>query len=294
MIKIINSLAIVTFVAVIAIGGTIAYFSDTEKSTGNTFTAGEFNLTIDSECHFNGAECICRAEGQSYAGECYWDIGGNGEFGDGEVSDDNRCYCTWDAKDLTDEKFFNLANLIPGDQGEVTISMHVEGDDYYVRSKVDNVWNKDNGCNDAETKAGDTNCGDWGGELGANMDFAFWADIGSIWGYQNDDTDPQEGDNIINSAYEYGTLGITSGDDATGDWTEIQYLGNYLKLRDGATYYMGAAWCVGDLSVDPTSYAITCNGSTAGNIIQTDSYSSDMTFEVVQATHNNSANPFGI
>ncbi|NOQ68036.1 hypothetical protein GQ568_01180 [Patescibacteria group bacterium] len=199
MAKIIKSLAVIVFVAAIAIGGTIAYFSDTETSTGNTFTAGEFNLTIDSECHFNGAECICREEGQSYEGECYWDIGGDGQFGDGEVSDDNRCYCTWDARDLTDEKFFNLANLIPGDSGEVTISMHVEGDDYYVRSKVDNIWNKDNGCNDAEKEAGDTNCGDHGGELGANMDFAFWADMGSIPYYQNDGTDPEEGDNILNT-----------------------------------------------------------------------------------------------
>ena len=44
--KIILSLAIVGVVAVVTIGGTIAYFSDTETSTGNTFTAGTLDLGL--------------------------------------------------------------------------------------------------------------------------------------------------------------------------------------------------------------------------------------------------------
>ena len=46
MTKIIKSLAIVAFVAVIAIGGTIAYFSDTEISTENTFSSGTMDFRI--------------------------------------------------------------------------------------------------------------------------------------------------------------------------------------------------------------------------------------------------------
>jgi predicted ribosomally synthesized peptide with SipW-like signal peptide len=42
--KIIISLSIIGVVAAIAIGGTLAYFSDTETSIGNTFTAGTLNL----------------------------------------------------------------------------------------------------------------------------------------------------------------------------------------------------------------------------------------------------------
>lgn len=42
--KILVSLSIIGAVAAIAIGGTIAYFSDTETSTGNTFTAGKLDL----------------------------------------------------------------------------------------------------------------------------------------------------------------------------------------------------------------------------------------------------------
>ena len=44
--KILISLSIIGVVAAIAIGGTIAYFSDTETSTGNTFTAGTLNLKV--------------------------------------------------------------------------------------------------------------------------------------------------------------------------------------------------------------------------------------------------------
>jgi len=45
--KIIISLAVVVAVAAIVIGGTIAYFSDTETSTGNTFTTGTIDIDIE-------------------------------------------------------------------------------------------------------------------------------------------------------------------------------------------------------------------------------------------------------
>jgi len=45
--KILISLSVIAVVAAIAVGGTVAYFSDTETSQGNTFTAGTLDLTID-------------------------------------------------------------------------------------------------------------------------------------------------------------------------------------------------------------------------------------------------------
>lgn len=45
--KIILSISAIAAVAAIAISGTVAYFSDTETSTGNTFTAGTLDLKID-------------------------------------------------------------------------------------------------------------------------------------------------------------------------------------------------------------------------------------------------------
>ncbi|MEA2006698.1 MAG: TasA family protein [Patescibacteria group bacterium] len=47
--KIVKSLSIITAVAAIVIGGTVAYFSDTETSVGNTFTAGTIDIDIDGE-----------------------------------------------------------------------------------------------------------------------------------------------------------------------------------------------------------------------------------------------------
>jgi predicted ribosomally synthesized peptide with SipW-like signal peptide len=44
--KILISLSIIGVVGAIAVGGTIAYFSDTETSTGNTFTAGTIDITV--------------------------------------------------------------------------------------------------------------------------------------------------------------------------------------------------------------------------------------------------------
>jgi predicted ribosomally synthesized peptide with SipW-like signal peptide len=46
--KILISLSVIAAVAALAIGGTIAYFSDTETSTGNTFTAGTIDISVDN------------------------------------------------------------------------------------------------------------------------------------------------------------------------------------------------------------------------------------------------------
>ena len=47
--RILISLTVIGAVAAIAVGGTIAYFSDTETSTGNTFTAGTIDIAIDQQ-----------------------------------------------------------------------------------------------------------------------------------------------------------------------------------------------------------------------------------------------------
>lgn len=47
--RILISLAIIGAVSAIVIGGTISYFSDTETSSGNTFTAGVIDISIDDQ-----------------------------------------------------------------------------------------------------------------------------------------------------------------------------------------------------------------------------------------------------
>jgi len=56
--RIIISLTVIAVVAAIAIGGTMAYFNDTEVSSGNIFTAGSLNLKIDNgKAYYDGMVC---------------------------------------------------------------------------------------------------------------------------------------------------------------------------------------------------------------------------------------------
>lgn len=47
--KILVSLCMIAIVAAIGIGATVAYFSDTETSTGNTISAGTLDLSVNGE-----------------------------------------------------------------------------------------------------------------------------------------------------------------------------------------------------------------------------------------------------
>lgn len=47
--KILISLAMIAAVGAIVVGATTAYFSDTETSTGNTFTAGTIDIAVDNQ-----------------------------------------------------------------------------------------------------------------------------------------------------------------------------------------------------------------------------------------------------
>jgi len=47
--KILMSFGVIAIVAAIAIGGTVAYFSDTETSTGNTFSTGVIDININGQ-----------------------------------------------------------------------------------------------------------------------------------------------------------------------------------------------------------------------------------------------------
>lgn len=47
--KILISLAVIAVAGAVAIGATTAYFSDTENSTGNTFTAGTLDLKVGGQ-----------------------------------------------------------------------------------------------------------------------------------------------------------------------------------------------------------------------------------------------------
>ncbi len=273
--KIIFSLAIIAAIGAIVVGATTAYFSDTETSTGNTFTAGNLDLKIDSTCHYNGMVCS--------GGEWVEDNSGTAM---GYPIAGTECSCTWEAKDLNGDRFFDFRDVKPGDAGENTLSFHVYNNDAYGRFRIDAIENRENGCTEPE-HADDSTCyGRWCGELAQNTNVTAWIDEGDIEGWQGQTEDPTEGDNIHNGAYERvlytGPLypaylaentcaqmtGSASQDDAnlsTG-WIEV---GD--KLIGNTTYYIGVAWNV------PFE---------VGNEIQGDSMKANIKFEIEQARHN--------
>ena len=156
--KILISLAIIGVVAAIGIGATVAYFSDTEISTGNTFTAGSIDLTVDSQCTYN----------EVVSSQCG----------------------AWTLKDLnpTADKFWNFSDIKPGDRGENTISLHVENNDAYACFYVSPLSNNEKTCTEPEqvmeTAAGHPCVVDAEtGELAQNIQFFAWDDINgnNVW-----------------------------------------------------------------------------------------------------------------
>ncbi|MES2966749.1 MAG: TasA family protein, partial [Patescibacteria group bacterium] len=73
--KIITSVGMIVFIGALVAGGTGAFFSDTETSTANVFTAGAIDLKVDNESYYNGVL---------------------------------NTATTWTQTDLTIEKFFNF------------------------------------------------------------------------------------------------------------------------------------------------------------------------------------------
>ncbi|RLC36510.1 hypothetical protein DRH29_04415 [candidate division Kazan bacterium] len=253
--KILINLSIIGVVAAIVAGGTIAYFSDTETSAGNKFAVGKLNLKVDSACHYNGAECICVTNSDSpHYGNCYWDIGGNGQFGDGEVSEDNRCYCSWQEKDLgQNDLFFNFDDVKPGDNGEDTVSLHIINNDAWLCAQISNLASNDNGCDDPESKI-DATCGEGEGELQDNLFFTVWRD---------DDCD-----NVLDSGEDV----LVDYQPASEGLWPLADSANGSPVPGEATVCYGIKWEV------PIS---------ASNIIQSDSLEGDISFTAVQARHMN-------
>ena len=56
--KIIISLSVIGVIAVAVIGGTVAYFTDTETSVGNTFAAGTIDIEVDGENPWTETETL--------------------------------------------------------------------------------------------------------------------------------------------------------------------------------------------------------------------------------------------
>lgn len=261
--RILLSASVIAFVGAAALGGTGAFFSDTETSTGNTFTAGAIDLLIDNT---------------SYGFD--WNDPTNqnptGEWGQNQNN-------SWQLSDLDNQLFFNFRDLKPGDYGEDTISLHVNNNDAWACMAFNLTGTPENGQNEPEAVV-DTTAGENEGELQNHLSFIFW----------NDD-----GDNVLETGEEViDELSGLPGSIFTGDWLPIADSGNAQPLPGDTTHYIGKGWCFGELTPAPVAPAenpngptpgntgFTCDGSGDHNDAQTDGIVVDVSFYAEQSRNN--------
>lgn len=309
--KILLSSGLIVFMAAVVISATGAFFSDTETSTGNTFTAGALDLKVDSQSHFNGLVCVVSEQGST------WQVpqGGQSVGPEHYPQPGMPCTGTWAETDLIPGslafRFFNFDDLKPGDEGENTISLHVTDNDAWGCFIVDRVSDLDVTCTEPESEdADDVSCvADIAaaGELGAALTFDAWLDEGSVPGFQCNNpadnatagascaADLLEGDNILNGVEVlfWNDETVDAASEGPFAMSEVLAAANVAhacetqtghtnygvchgladdgRMVGSATYYWGLAWNIPD---------------TAGNEIQTDSLVMDMVFEIEQHRNN--------
>ena len=288
---IITSLGMIVFAGAVVAGGTGAFFSDTETSTGNVFTAGAIDLKVDSVGHVNGLVC--------HDGEWIPEniVVWNSETEQNELVEDAsvsaavtayntanpanvpkagaECASTWALTDLGAQTFFNFTDVKPGDEGENTISLHIDNNDAWMCADVNITKNDDVSSTEPEMQAGDaTNTASMmDGELAENLTFFAWADDGdNIW----EVNEPKLFSNTSGPASDVlGGKTYAIADSSTG-------FGPIAALQ---TKYIGLAWCAGTIDAS-VGGVIECDGGTMGNKAQTDTMEASITFRVEQARNN--------
>ncbi len=281
--KILLSLSAIVFVGAAAVGATGAFFSDVETSTGNTFTAGSIDLKVDAQAHYAGLKCS--NEGSAEAPAYVWVLEGQTTTRPDLLR--QPCDGTWTLTDLgPTNKFFNLSDVKPGDQGENTISLHVDNNDAWACADVAITENSDQTCVSPENASSSENgaCVPEGangtnGDLAQDLQFVAWNDNASTSGAVPGDNIHQPGEvlyfnpgpasNVLNG----GSLTLADGGTGT-------------PLPGGSTRYVGLAWCAGTMTATTGGGAPTCNGATMGNKAQTDSMKANFTFRVEQSRNN--------
>lgn len=173
----------------------------------------------------------------------------------------------WTEKDLEQgDSFFNFGDIKPGDFGTDVISLHVYDNDAYACLIVHDKNDQENEIQESEE--GDTTSPE--GELSNYLDVVTWMDT-------NENGSHDTGEDIITGPAPLSSFGSLMSLDS----------GNNQFLTATTTKNIGLAWCAGNLLVDETTGAISCDGSGMLNDAQSDSFSASLTAYAVQ-TRNNS------
>jgi len=244
--KILFSIATIAVVGALGFAATNAFFTDTETSTGNTFTAGTLDLNIGSECHYykDGVSVACPT-------------GSN-----------------WTLKNklITGDKFFNFTDIKPGDYGENTITFKVLTNPAWMCANMNITqnstlgkylnlfwWIDSNGNNVYET-----------GEkvlYGGPLTIDGWLALTGV---------------IIPG--QIGALPLTFADSYMNWITWPTTPGNTTPIPGDANQYLGVGWCFGNITLTGTgTTGFTCSGTGNQQDSQGQSVVGDLTFSVEQS-----------
>ena len=315
--KILLSLVVVVAASAVVFGATTAFFSDTETSTGNVFTAGSIDLKVDSEQHYNGNVCELNEAGS-------WVWTGNNPY----PVPGTACDGSWAETDLGAHTFFKFADLKPGDSGENTISLHVYDNDAWGRVLFNMLDNNENDCTEPEGDeemggplddiTGDptSGCDSPEGELLSAMGsgFEMWLDQGSSPGFQCNnpanpetsgagcDADEEEGNNVwddeddepeVNLSTTVNLKDVLSNAWENGEWDDGEFNCEDDASNDGHNSYDECHGLASDgRMVGSTTYYFGFAWElplSTNNSVQTDSLGGDLGFEVEQ--HRNNPSP---
>jgi hypothetical protein len=316
--KILLSLGAITMVTAAVINATGAFFTDTETSTGNTFTAGALDLRVDATAHYNHMICVDGEDEDSFGDTWQPEPGFFGEAGvpaDHYPQPGMPCNGTWAESDLLpgnpEFRFFDLTDVKPGDEGENTISLHVLDNDAWGCFLVDNVSDLDVSCTEPESESTDPECSvtdtPGPGELAEALTFDAWLDEGGVAGFQCNNpgdetsagasctTDPLEGDNILNGLEvlfwdnEIADQ-VAEGPFAMSEILSAAYTAHACSIATGDTDFAACHGLAQDgrlVGAATYYWGLAWNiPAAAGNEMQTDALSMDMAFEVAQHRNN--------
>jgi hypothetical protein len=168
--------------------------------------------------------------------------------------------CTlWEEKDLeAGDRFWNFNDVKPGDFGRNILSLHAYNNDAFACLTVGDIVDLDNTLTGPENALSDTLPD---GELSPFIKLFIWADVNE------------------NNVYDLGETILLPVNSSLTSALNLP-----IALQASNTDYFGIAWCAGTQSL--VGNVISCDGSSMGNIAQTDSTTATITAYAVQQRNN--------